>query len=94
MLSTHSNFNASGSVKLSVQHFLKRRPKTTAKINLSEEKIPLIPPMKADNWSEFRLVCGEFSIIVKASSELEAAMKMVFVLLEVDVLDLTELQRH
>ena len=38
--------------------------------------------MKPDNWSEFSLVCGEFSITVKASSELEAAMKMAFDILE------------
>ena len=38
--------------------------------------------MKPDNLSEFSLVCGEFSIIVKASSELEAAMKMAFDVLE------------
>ena len=43
--------------------------------------------MKPDNWSKFSLVCGGFSIIVKVSSELEAAMKRAFVLLEVDVLE-------
>ena len=34
--------------------------------------------MKPDNWSEFSLVCGDFSIIVKASSELKVAVKMAF----------------
>ena len=38
--------------------------------------------MKPDNRSEFSLVCGEFIIIVKASSELEAAMKMAFDILQ------------
>ena len=73
-----------GGLKLSVQHFLKWRPK--------QEKIPLTPPMKPDNWSEFGLVCGKFIIYCK--SQLEAAMKMAFVLLEVDVLDQTEPRRH
>ena len=88
MLFANNIFNASGrGCEIVCSALFEMASKTTAKIHFSKR-------MKPYNWSEFSLVCGEFSIIVKASSELEEAIKMAFVLLEVDVLDQTVPQRH
>ena len=76
MLSAHNNFNASGrGCEIVCSATFWNGVQNNSEDKLLEEEIPLILPMKPDNWSEFSLVCGEFSIIVKASSELEAAKR-------------------